>query len=344
MLLSKSPKRCGMEKKVTMADIAKRMGVSTVTISKALAGKDGVSEETRRKIQKLALEMGYRVKTSANSDMSGETVGILIPERFISKDQSSFYLTLYERVLASLRCYNMFGVLETVLWEEEGNLTIPRMIQNGRVQALILIGSLSTSYLRFIQNQGLPVVHLDAYDAQISMDTVISDGYYGMYRMTNYLIQHGHRQIAYLGRVGATSSITDRYFGYCRALQEAGIPMSQDWVIPDRDEHGYYTIDLPAKMPSAFVCNCDAVAYNLIRLLDEKGCRVPEDISVVAYDDFLFSELASPKITTYAVDMDGMARASVAQLRERWERPDKESAFRVVTGFLREKGSVRTKE
>lgn len=330
-----------MEKKVRMSDIAQRMGVSTVTISKALAGKDGVSEETRRKIQKLAAEMGYRAKPIVHASTAGETVGILIAERFLSKEQS-FYLTLYERVLASLRHYGMFGILETVLWEDEEGLNVPQMLQNGRVQALILIGSLATDYLRFIQSQGLPVVHLDAYDAQSRMDTVISDGYYGMYRMTNYLIQHGHRQIAYLGRVGATSSITDRYFGYCRALQEYGIPLKKEWVLPDRDEHGYYTIELPQNMPTAFVCNCDAVAYHLIRLLDEKGYRVPEDVSVVAFDDFLFSNLASPKITTYAVDMDGMASASVAQLRERWAQPDKEPSFRVVTGFLRQKESVRT--
>ena len=329
-----------MEKKVRMSDIAKRLGVSTVTISKALAGKDGVSEETRRKIQKLAAEMGYRAKPSAVSETEGETVGILIAERFLSKEQS-FYFALYERVLASLRHCNMFGILEPVLWEDEEGHQVPRTIQNDRVKALILIGSFDTGYLDFIQSMGLPVVQLDAYDAKCRMDTVISDGYYGMYRMTNYLIRKGHRQIAYLGRVGATSSITDRYFGYCRALQEYGLPYREEWVLPDRDEQGYFTIELPQRMPTAFVCNCDMVAYQLIRLLNEKGYRVPEDVSVVAFDDFLFSNLANPPITTYAVDMDAMARACVNQLRARWAEPDREVSFRVVTGFLQEKESVR---
>lgn len=328
-----------MDKKVRMADIAKKMGVSTVTVSKALSGKDGVSEAVRIKIRQTAAEMGYQVKAASRENLEGDTVGVLIHEKFLSKDQS-FYLSLYERVVANLGKYNMYGLLESVLWEDEKNCTQPRLVQNCKVQALIVIGSMSAAYLEAVQGLGLPVVQLDAYDAHTRLDTVISDGYYGMYRMTNYLIQRGHRDIAYLGLVGATSSITDRYFGYCRALQENGLPVRPEWCLPDRDDYGFFQMELPKEVPTAFACNCDAAAYHLIRLLYEKGYKVPQDISVVAFDDDLFSELASPKITTYAVDMDGMAKASVEQLRERCINPDRELEFKVVTGYLREKESV----
>ena len=330
-----------MEKKVRMADIAKRLGVSTVTVSKALAGKDGVSEPVRMKIKETASEMGYQGKPAAHEPSTGETVGVLIHERFLSKDQS-FYLSLYERVVASLARYDMYGLLESVLWEDEESLIQPRLVQSGRVQSLIIVGTMSAGYLDFIRRLGLPVVQLDAYDAHGTLDTVISDGYYGMYRMTNYLIQQGHRDIAYLGRVGATSSITDRYFGYCRALQENGIPVRQEWSISDRDEHGYFEMKLPVEMPTAFACNCDAAAYHLSRLLTSRGYRIPGDISIVSFDDDIFSNLAEPRITTYAVDMDGMARASVEQLRARALDPGRELEFKVITGFLREKESVRS--
>lgn len=329
-----------MEKKVRMADIAKRLGVSTVTVSKALAGKDGVSEPVRMKIKETASEMGYQGKPAAHEPSTGETVGVLIHERFLSKDQS-FYLSLYERVVASLARYDMYGLLESVLWEDEESLIQPRLVQSGRVQSLIIVGTMSAGYLDFIRRLGLPVVQLDAYDAHGTLDTVISDGYYGMYRMTNYLIQRGHRNIAFLGSVGATSSITDRYFGYCRALQESGIQLRTDWVLPDRDDRGNFKMDLPRELPTAFACNCDAAAYHLMRLLSANGLRVPEDVSVVSFDDFIYSDLSSPTITTYAVDMDGMARASVEQLRARIADPERELEFRVVTGFLREKESVR---
>lgn len=329
-----------MAKKVRMADIAQQLGVSTVTVSKALAGKDGVSEAVREKIMALAAEMGYQVKTSAVDEHGGEMVGVLISERFLRPNES-FYWTMYERVLDKLTARGMFGMIERVSLRDEAEKTIPMLVQSRRVQALIVIGSFSLDYLQMVRNLSLPVVQMDNYHPQSELDTVISDGYYGMYIMTDYLLRRGHRNIAYLGRIGATSSITDRYFGYCRALQENGIPVRKDWVLSDRDDDGNWQFSTPDEMPTAFVCNCDAVAYHLIRQLTERGWRVPDDISVVCFDDYLFSDLSSPRITCYGVNVDGMAQAGVDQLCRRWHSPEAEISFQVVAGHLVEKESAR---
>ena len=328
-----------MAKKVRMADIARQLGVSTVTVSKALAGKDGVSEAVREKIVALAAEMGYQVKAPAAAH-GGEMVGVLISERFLRPNES-FYWTMYERVLDKLTSRGMFGMIERVPLRDEAEKTIPMLVQSKRVQAIIVIGSFALDYLEMIRQLGLPVVQMDNYHPQSGLDTVISDGYYGMYIMTDYLLRRGHRNIAYLGRIGATSSITDRYFGYCRALQENGIPVREDWVLSDRDDDGNWQFSTPDEMPTAFVCNCDAVAYHLIRQLTERGWRVPEDISVVCFDDYLFSDLSSPRVTCYGVDVDGMAQAGVEQLCRRWKDPKAEVIFQVVAGHLVEKESVR---
>ena len=329
-----------MAKKVKMADIAQQLGVSTVTVSKALAGKDGVSEAVREKIVALAGEMGYQPKATAAEEQTGEMVGVLISERFLRPNES-FYWTMYERVLDKLTARGMFGMIERVSLRDEAEQTIPMLVQSKRVKAIIVIGSFTLDYLQMIRRLGLPVVQMDNYHPQSGLDTVISDGYYGMYIMTDYLLQRGHRDIAYLGRIGATSSITDRYFGYCRALQEHNIPVRKDWVLSDRDDNGNWQFAIPEKMPTAFVCNCDAVAYHLIRQLTERGWRVPENISVVCFDDYLFSELASPRVTCYGVDVDGMAQAGVDQLCRRWRDPEAEVLFQVVAGHLVEKESVR---
>ena len=331
-----------MAKKVKMADIAQRLGVSTVTVSKALAGKDGVSEAVREKIVAMAEEMGYQPKATAGGEGAGQMVGVLISERFLRPNES-FYWTVYERVLDKLTARGMFGMIERVALSDEAEKTAPRLVQGGRVQALIVVGKFALDYLQMLRTLGLPVVQMDNYHPQSGLDTVISDGYYGMYIMTDYLLRRGHRDIAYLGRIGATSSITDRYFGYCRALQENGVPVREDWVISDRDDNGNWQFSLPAKMPTAFVCNCDAVAYHLIRVLGEQGWKVPEDVSVVCFDDYLFSELAQPKVTCYGVDVDGMAQAGVDQLCRRWQEPEAEVIFQVVAGHLVEKESVKRK-
>lgn len=329
-----------MGTKVTMSDIAKALNVSTVTVSRALAGKDGVGEAMREIILHKAEDMGYQPKISVSAQFNGGTVGILLSCRFIGKGHT-FYWDLYERVLESLSENDAFGILETVKLSDEETANLPRLVRSGRVQALLLIGQLEPRYRKALAAAGLPMAQLDAYSAGFQIDTVISDGYYGMYTMTDHLLRHGHRKIAYVGSVGATSSITDRYFGYCRALQEWGISVRQDWVLPDRKEHEKFLLQFPEDMPTAFVCNCDSVAQKLIQRLNEQGFRVPEDVSVVGFDGFSLSPI-SPSLVTYAVDMEGMARASVKQLMDRLAEPGRLPELQIVPGHFQEGNSVRS--
>lgn len=329
-----------MGTKVTMADIAHTLGVSTVTVSRALAGKDGVGDAMREDILRLAADMGYQSKPPAKLQPEGETVGILISCRFIGKGQS-FYWSMYERVLERLSEYDAFGILEPLKEEDESRGELPRLVRNGRVQSLLVIGHLEQRCQQALMTTGLPMVQIDEYTAGSSLDSVISDGYYGMYAITDYILRRGHRRLAYVGSVGATSSITDRYFGYCRAMQEWGLPVRQDWVLPDRKGGEVFDVPIPEDLPSAFACSSDWVAQRLIQQLNQRGVRVPEDVSVVGFDGFAPSPL-SPELTTYAVDMEGMAAAGVAQLMERLADPGKPRELRIVPGHIQEGGSVRT--
>ena len=328
-----------MSTKVTMADIAQALDVSAVTVSRALSGKDGVGDAMREKILQKAADLGYQVRPAGSFQLSGQTIGILISSRFIGVDHS-FYWALYEQILERLSENDAFGILEPVKKEEESRCEMPRLVRTGRAQALLVVGHLHEAYLRMLSTAGLPLVQLDDYTAGAHLDTVISDGYYGMYFMTDYVLRRGHREVAYLGQVGATSSITDRYYGYCRAMREWGVPLREDWIIPDRQENCYLDVVLPEKLPTAFVCNCDMIAYKLIQRLSERGMRVPEDVSIVSFDGFAPSPLPQ-EITTYAVDMAGMARASVEQLSSRAAHPGHPPELQIIPGRLREADSVQ---
>ncbi|MFT3951952.1 MAG: substrate-binding domain-containing protein, partial [Oscillospiraceae bacterium] len=108
----------------------------------------------------------------------------------------------------------------------------------------------------------------------IDADCIVTDSYYGMYRLTDYLIANGHRSIGFVGSVLSTQSIQDRYMGFLKAMTENMLPVNPEWVLPDRDENGtYIPIALPETLPTAFVCNCDEVAYNFMAEL--KSCRNP---------------------------------------------------------------------
>lgn len=321
-----------------MSDIAKKVGVSTVTVSKALAGKDGVSAELRARIKETAQEMGYQQAASPHRSHRGDAgnIGILIPVCFIQQNMNSFYWELYEEVVSRLLLNSCYGILELLSEETVQNLTLPRILQDGKTDGLVVIGQVGERYRRMLMKQAaIPMVFLDSYDSCGSGYSVISDGYYGMYFVTNFLLSLGHRDIHFVGTISSTSSISDRYFGYCRAMTEHGIAVTDGMVLPDRDEHGNIRFHVPDTLPTAFVCNCDLTAYEVIDQLKTRGLRVPDDVSVAGFDHFSVPYHTVPALTTYAVDMPAMARVCVDSLLHqiRHKRPLNDG-IKVVSGKL----------
>ncbi|MBR1383081.1 MAG: substrate-binding domain-containing protein, partial [Ruminococcus sp.] len=108
-----------------------------------------------------------------------------------------------------------------------------------------------------------------------------------------------------------------------------------------RDSRDFIRIAFPDKLPTAFVCNCDEAAFHTIKQLEERNIRVPDDISVVGYDNYLISEVCNPPITTINVDSHRMADKAVKLLISRIEDPCRESSMLKINGALIEKGSVK---
>ncbi|MDD6812153.1 MAG: LacI family DNA-binding transcriptional regulator [Lachnospiraceae bacterium] len=338
-----------MAKAVKMADIAKVMGVSTVTVSKALSNQKGVSEELRIKIKQQAEKMGYRTNSAVYQERIKNSVsyniGVIVSDGFLDQYQS-FYWKLYQEVATVAVQKGCFTMLEVLQQEVEEKCEMPKLLQEKRVDGVVVIGLLKEEYLQKLNEYTeIPVIYLDFYDKNKECDSVVSNNYFGMYKLTNYLFQNGHREIAFVGNVLFTGSITDRYFGYVKSLYEHGIEVRKDWVLDDRDaitgdmEDGLEIV-LPKEMPTAFVCNCDVTAGNLIRKLKENGYRVPEDISVVGYDNYQPPGLSEVAITSYDVDMREMAKRTVRNIIKKISGEHYKQGVAVVTGHIEYKDSV----
>lgn len=332
-----------MPKEVRMADIAKRIGVSTVTVSKALADKEGVSAEVREKIKALAREMGYPFGLAAKRTAKKMgNIGILIPIGFIEKGRS-FYWKMYECLVSDLNEIGYFGVLELIQSDDEDQPVEPRILQDEKIDGLILIGQKGAKYRDMLQKnaRNIPVVFLDSYDITDGNDCIISDGYHGMAAVTSHLIQLGHKKIDFVGSLNSTSSINDRYFGYCQAMQENGLEFRPDMVLPDRIADGTLRIVLPDILPTAFVCNCDVVACELINLLKNAGYSIPEDVSVAGFDDYVVLGLgAATRVTTYKVDTGAMAQACINRLLKKINNRHYAFNLKVITGHLIIRGTT----
>lgn len=332
-----------MNKNITMRDIANQLGVSSVTVSKALNDKEGVSDELKERIKQLASELGYRVNMAAKTMREGLTynIGVIIPERFTGPDQS-FYLRVYQEISKSLEATGYYGILHILSSSDEEGLLLPRIYYDRKVDGFIVLGQINKSYIEVIENIEQPKLFLDFYDEHSSIDSVVTDNFYGAYELTNYLIQQGHRDIAYVGNLYSTSSIQDRFLGYYKSLLEHHIHLEPKWIINDRDKQGtYIDIELPSPLPTAFVCNCDQVAYSVVQKLKLMGHRVPEDCSVVGFDNDIYATLTEPHLTTIDVNINQMAQTAVQSLLRQINHPDVRFGRLVVQGEIIFRDSVK---
>ena len=334
---------------IRMKDIADRAGVSTVTVSKALSGQRGVSEQVRAAILALAEEMQYQQTAQRQPRMKQScSVGAIVAGHFMRGDSGAAF---YKMVLAQLahELSKSRSALTTEIisdrLEREG--AVPAVLREETVEGLIILGDFSENYVNMIlKSSEIPIVFMDTSPKSHGRDYVLSDGYYGGYVLTNYLLDRGHTRIGYVGTVLSTSSVTDRYLGYVRALMERNIPVREDWVIADRsretlllDEDVYFS--LPEELPTAFVCNSDLAAGLLSRKLAHRGLLCPDDISIVGFDHFTELEEAIP-FTTYAVDTKEMVRKAASLLLRRIHGDYCRKCVSIVEGRLIEQGSVKT--
>lgn len=334
------------KKAVTMSDIAKEMNVSTVTVSKALGDRDGVSAELRERIKRKATEMGYRVHAGNHGAKDGLTynIGIIVAKHFIS-DASSFYWIVYRYIVELLQKQNYYGMLEVVgdkviNGEPE---EVPNSVLDKKIDGLIVLGQLSDTYIDRLMSHDLPTVFLDFYGSRVDADSVLSDSFYGAYMLTNHLIENGHRKIGFLGSISSTSSIQDRYLGYYKALLENRIPLRQDWVIGDRSNESdiFPEFRLPSELPTAFVCNCDETAYKLVNQLKSAGYSIPDDISIVGYDNHIYSTICSPRLTTIDVNSHVMSAEAVEIILHKIRDVNYRKGRTLVTGKLVRRESVK---
>lgn len=324
-------------KEVRLEHIAAEVGVSIVTVSNALKGKKGVSDEMRRRICETAERMGYRAAVSESKKSHAYLVGVVVAERYV-KQFPSFYMDIYKRVAQEVAKRGSMTILEVVNEEQERMVHGFSAFQGIEISGMILIGEMNRAYIaELTQEFHVPVVCVDCYDVLENIEYIVTDSYGGMEQMTEVLLDEGHEKLVFVGTPGATGSITDRYMGFCKALEKRGIEVNADNLLNDRVANGYdYQIDveLPDVLPDGFVCNCDKTARVLIEKLLERGVRIPEDVSVVGFDHYYSQVQSGLELTTYENDEKVIAHISVSTLMKKLEGRKKTSGVRIVEGKI----------
>jgi LacI family transcriptional regulator len=301
-----------MKNRVTMSDIAKELRVSAVTVSRALAGKGGVGAKLEERIRGQAERMGYTYNSLPRSMLTGRyyNIGILIGERYVCGPGSFYHVFLIE-LLSVLKKRKYAGIPEIVSGGEESSLVPPAFVQANKVDGLIVLGQMADDYLSMILKRVPRLVFLDFYSGIEGCDCIVSNNFFASYSLTRLLIAKGHRKIGFVGSVSGTSSILDRYMGFCKAMMEADLPYEE--AISDRDSQGYWleNICLEPSKYTAYVCNSDQLAGNVIQRLREQGLKVPEDISIAGFDNTFAGLTSGVAVTSVEINVEAMCEAAV---------------------------------
>ncbi len=333
-----------MSHNVTMQDIADIFNVSKVTVSKALNNKEGVSDELKEKIQEKAIELGYRFNSIARSlkDNATYNIGVVVAERFIGDNANAFYMSFYQQISKQLDEKGYSAILHQLSQDDENQLVLPRIYNDNKVDGLILLGQVHDDYVDLMTKINIPVMFLDFYDEHANVDAVITDNFYGAYEMTNYLFKEGHRKIAFLGNIYSTSSIQDRFLGFYKSLLEHKVKLDDSYIISDRDDHGdYIEIIMPEDRPTAIVCNCDQIAHQLIMKLNGLGIKVPDDISVVGFDNDIYATITTPQITTIEVNIKEMSESVINRMLQKIQDKDTHFGRIAIKGTIIYRDSVK---
>jgi LacI family transcriptional regulator len=309
---------------VTLNDLAARSGVSASTASRVLngqAGKYRISAETERAVREAAQELGYRANHLARGLrlQKTNTIGVVAPD--IS---NPFFAHIIKRiqVAAHARGYSIV-VCNT---DESLDLEIEQvsLLYRKRVDGLIAmpVGQRYTHFEDWI-DEGIPVVLVDRCDDGVAAPAVSVDNYTGAYEATEHLIEAGHRRIALIQGLRGTSTNTARLSGYRDALAAHGLPVDDALIVGGdfRQQNGYVETKLLLQLespPTALFAMSDLITLGVLEALAEENVRIPEDVSVLSFDDFEFAPHLKCPLTAVRQPKEMMGEVAVKLLVEQF--------------------------
>ncbi|EKF9835101.1 substrate-binding domain-containing protein [Vibrio cholerae] len=329
----------------TMKDIARLAGVSTSTVSHVINKSRFVSDEIAERVNNAAQQLNYAPSALARSLKMNrtKTIGMLV-----TTSTNPFFGEVVKGVERS--CYHKGYNL--ILCNTEGDnqrmkASINTLLQK-RVDGLLLMCStLEGERLDvFDRYPDIPIVVMDWGPILFASDKIQDNSLQGGYMAAKHLIECGHKEIGCITGPLIRHQAQMRYEGYKRALAEAGIAMNPDWIVESdfECEGGYQAFEKlyqRGKLPSALFVSNDMMAMGVIQAASQRGLRVPDDLSLIGYDDVHIAKFMTPALTTIHQPKYRLGKAAVDTLLYRLENPDTTAQVVQLEPTLVVRNSVR---
>ena len=308
----------------TIHEVALRAGVSAATVSHVINGTRFVSDEARQRVTAAMDELDYRPNTLARSLRRGrtQTIGLILPD-----SSNPFFAEIAHGIeqAAFARGYNV------ILCNTDGNIHKERLylhlLADKQVDGVLLdTEAHDPQALRSYLPAHLPVVLVDRDFADNPFDVVLADSLQGAQEAVAYLIGQGHRRIACMSGPQNLLSAAQRREGYSHTMNQAGLEIRPEWIYPgafrpDVGRQGARQLLKLQPAPTAiFACN-DMLAIGALRAATDLGLHVPDDFSVVGFDDVEMASFTSPTLTTIAQPKQEISRRAVERLIQKIGAP-----------------------
>jgi LacI family transcriptional regulator len=311
---------------ITILDVARESGVSYSTVSRVLNGFDFVKDSTRQRVLDAAEKLGYVANLSARSLAGGRSrvIGLLVPGL-----DNGYIGEIARGIDEELARANYDLMLYTTHRSQGKEAAYVNTITNGLSDGLLLVVPLvASSYLEALQEINFPYVLIDQTDPSAKSAIVDATNWQGAYDATRYLIELGHRRIGFITGLMEIHSAIDRLEGYKAALIDHKLPILEDLIVEADfwQSKGYQAAQKLLALsprPTAIFASNDLSAFGVIEAIREQGLTIPNDISIVGFDDIPQATATHPKLTTVHQPLDQMGRVAARLLLEQIENPDR---------------------
>lgn len=313
---------------LTIKDIAQKAGVSVATVSKVLNNYPDVSEKTKDKVRQVVKACNFRPNAVARSLTTNKSysIGVFFTDHFNTGLQHPFFREVIfgmEKTLGQ-NGYDLLYFADRK-WGE--NFSYREKCKNRHVDGVILIGvARDDANLGELLDSDLPVVFVDIDILGKNSSYVISDNTNGAAMAVRYLHSLGHTEIGMIMGLTSTKTTQDRLIGFQMALQELKLSYNSKWLVNGdyTEEGGYLGMNQllqNKQLPTAVFCQGDNMAIGAMKAIEEAGYKVPDDFSVIGFDDIEVSRYVKPGLTTIRQDKLEMGRSAAELLLKMINEP-----------------------
>lgn len=335
---------------VTIKDVARLAGVSPSTVSRVCNDNPAISQQTRELVQKAMQELGYELPAKAEpaAPQTVKSIGIVLPPSDREAYENTFYLKAIRGI--SQICNQRQAVSTIVTGRDYPEIleSIRTLHRSGTLDGFILLYSRKHDMvIDYLCNQGLLYVIVGKADELPGQTICIdNDNLLAGREASDYLFRLGHRRIGYIGSSGDFLFTSERKAGYQLSLLLHQLPMREDYCV-ELDSTGMGDTSVLSSLlsrpdrPTAFVVSDDMLALALERVCLQSGLRIPEDISIIAFNNSLYAQLSCPRLTSVDISSFQLGQQAALQLISHAENPNLEATKVVIPHKIVERDSCR---